>query len=207
MSVPRVPAIWQLPDSLMVKMRFSDYYTFDAGAGVLNVTSFTGNGVFDPQVAAGGGSPSTLANWASFYRKYKVMASEISLSVLNDDASRAMIGIIARRPDAAVVATSTNAQQTLTEGANGVYRTLPIAAQMFKPVEFGIYRTTREMVPLDIMDSTLAGLSETGNPTVLWYWDVVTFNPDTSTAGATVTGTVTIDYYVEMFEYSDPRTD
>jgi len=188
-------------------MKFSDFYVCDAGGAVLCVNTFRANGVFDPQYAVGGGSPSLLTQWGSFYRRYKVIASEISISCLNEDAARTIVGIIARRPDATVVATATAAQQLLLEGTSGVWAYLPASSSMFRPVKLSMYRTTREMIPVDTMDNSLSGFTQTTDPTVVWFWEVVNFNQDTSSAGSTIDIVLTIQYYVELFEYADPSTD
>jgi len=196
-----------VPYSHITRVRFMDYYVMDCGVATYLVSTFRGNSIFDPQAAVGGGSPTYAAQWAAFYTKYKVLSSRIHLDANNEDAAHTIVGVIARAPDVAAVGSAAEAQQLTYETDHGKQLWLPNTATEWKQTTLDMERTTDQMVgPALRGESGLTALCG-ANPAIEWDWDVVVFNQDTASAGATVHVTVVIDYTVQYFAPTNVLTD
>jgi len=65
------------PKTTMVRLRYVDYCTLDAGAGTCAQAIFKANGCYDPRTAVGGHQPMGFDQWSTFYNHYVVVGSKI----------------------------------------------------------------------------------------------------------------------------------
>jgi len=72
-----------IPDNLIVKLRYVDTITLDAGAGGKAYDTWAANSIFDPYVGAGGHQPMGSDEWAQFYEHYTVLGAKCSAHYQN----------------------------------------------------------------------------------------------------------------------------
>lgn len=63
-------------DKQIVKLRYVEFVTLDAGIGSVAYDTWRANGVFDPYVGVGGHQPLGHDQWAPFYDNYVVLGSK-----------------------------------------------------------------------------------------------------------------------------------
>lgn len=92
------------PPRALVKMRYNTPITLDVGVtGIAAIHAFSCNGCYDPDATGTGHQPMGFDQWSSFYQRYQVLRSKITVTFFAtaDPLQRSIVGI------------RTNAQTTL----------------------------------------------------------------------------------------------
>lgn len=75
-NIVRQPGL--LANAQIVKMRYSEYVTLDAGINSVAQVSFLANDLVDPYVPLGGHQPLGFDQWMNFYHKFCVIGSKMT---------------------------------------------------------------------------------------------------------------------------------
>lgn len=183
------------PDSVYVKMHYSQNINLNAAGGAYIEQIFRGNSIQDPDFSGVGGQPLGHDQWAAFYNKYQVMGSKITIRAVTRptptsggtlvvapvDLSTGFTGILQ-------AAEAPYAKSKVISPFNNVETRMQ--CYMGTKAKFG-YRNTEEL-------NILAALFG-ANPQEEFFWSV-------SAAPLDGTGTINIDllcqivYYVKLFD-------
>lgn len=166
----------------------------------LATVSFSANGLYDPEVAAGGGQPMSFDQWCGAtsstpYSRYRVTRCDIKVTFTNNNnAATALVYIYPR----------------------GLYTTSPVSMEevienkMSKSAIMGGYLDGATTIlsgtenTVDILnehqDSTLTAYS-TANPATQWYWNIGAQSVDKAT-GVNVLYIAELTYHVEFSDRS-----
>lgn len=173
-----------MPDTYMVKLRFSQGYHHDATASVaFSAYIYRGNSIFDPIYASGTGQNQPLGRdqLAQLYQWYTVLGSSIKVHVVdqNGDGIARIVGVTPVTEDNVANWASGNlspreqpygkwfstAQANIaTNGGN--YRRLPVLKSYMSSNK--IFGTTKQK----IKDEDGYSAAFTTNPTTQWLWYV-----------------------------------
>lgn len=184
----RAPGV--LPDRMFTKLT----YTFPgiSGASPLLVNSFRGNSLYDPDASVGGAQPMGFDQLMTLYQRYRVNASSVKLTAVNNTAACGVRAVLVPSQDSGLatyqrLAESQYSKRALMANGNGQSRSF-----------LKHYASTRKIYGIkDSSEQEYSGTATT-NPTNQWYWYTVFEAAD----GFTILDLqfdLTITYYVEFW--------
>lgn len=179
-----------------VKLKFSDIYTFSNNGLALESYQFRGNGPFDPQVTAGGGSCPYFSNYAALYSNLVCYGSKIAATFTNSSA-QSVNALVWAAPQATIFPTQiidvieqagVKPKILANTGAGGSVKTI----SQYRKTSYvlGVPKAAIDISP--DYQSTVSG-----TPNRQFYWNVCTQTVDEST-NATVRVRVDITYYCKF---------
>lgn len=80
---PRYKAMGGFPSNKIVRLRYVDEISIDAGVGAFGQHQFRANSVFDPDYTGAGHQPMNFDKWASLYEHYTVLGSKCNVKPLD----------------------------------------------------------------------------------------------------------------------------
>lgn len=81
-SICKVPGL-VVPDKTLVKLKYTDRVNMGiTSPAVIAIQQYSGNSAFDPNYTGVGGQPNGFDQWATFYRKYCIMASKFKVKLI-----------------------------------------------------------------------------------------------------------------------------
>lgn len=189
--------IWGFPNSIVTKLRYSQYVASTSTAGARGINVFSANGCFDPYITGGGHQPMYWDNYVNIYDQYVVLGSKIVVTYCPYTASFAqLVGIVG--DDDSTITTNIEA---LLEQNNGVSSVLgppgtPLVTltQTYEPLrDFGV----------DAKDDGASSTSTGADPTESWCYGVWSAAIDGSSTGSCYIK-VEIEYTVKFSELKTP---
>lgn len=187
-----------MPDSMLMKFKYTGYFPM---VTVSNITSkvFRGNSLYDPDHSSQGSDvqPYYFDQWAAFYNKYTVYASEITVVATNILDVREPI-------DFAIVpldnSTAFTDGQLLEMFPKTVEKTFSVGGNQTKTIRH--YQRSCDALGVEkeaIGSEEDYSAAMTANPDSTWYWHCVGFSFDATTS-INFTYKVTIIYYARLWE-------
>lgn len=183
------------PDVMKVQLKYTARK--NATSGTLNVDDyvFRGNGLFDPDFAAGGQQPMGFDQWAAFYKRYRVTACKVTVQGQADAAETSGIGISALTTSSALI----NLDQ-LHEAQYNKHLVIGQDGAQGGRNKLSMYMPTAIIRggPHDIVqyDDQLSSLTST-NPGQEWFFHVYGFGQGVNFASNM---TIELVYYVEFYD-------
>lgn len=200
-----------MPSVLSTKLTFMDYYTFNSGAGAAFLThAFRLNSPYDPDAAAGGGTPTGFNQLAAVYGKYRVMGAKISIWGYSTCNSASMLSIFARGTAGAAPTSSTEVQQKTFEYGRNVRRkdVAPyVAGDGIRPYQISYYRSVRSLEGIRAATDDDYSSVCTSTPVSQCYFDVNICAMDGATANISGNLRIQIKYYIKFSQMTVAITD
>lgn len=195
---PRISFAGQ-PKWKVVKMRYVEQLSLNAGIAAIAGHTFRANSIFDPDQSGAGHQPMGHDEWSSFYNHYTVLGSKITVTFSNQHANDPMVAGVFLNDDTALASSSVT---SLIENAKGPYCHLDSAGGT------GVRRLTKKFsakkfFKCDVKDRTDLKASFGTNPSEEAYFLVWTAAMNTGSDPSAVYATVKIDYIVLMSEPKD----
>lgn len=167
------------PDSVRVKLPFTETLTPGTTSGGLYLYQYRGNSGFDPNYTGTGLQPNGFDQWAQFYNTYVVLGSEIIVEYLAGTAAACELVVVPAFNTASPANTKEAAgwryAKTIIASytGNGVYR--KITSQMATAQICGVPEE-------EVVYDTDFSASVSANPANLntWYWDICLQNINNS---------------------------
>lgn len=195
-----------ISDRVFVKLVYTDFVPFADATTAFAWYTFRGNSIYDPNYTGTGHYPSGYLNWATFFNRYKVHASKISVSFSWQSAAPGKLLIIPTTDETL----STDEQVWhYDDNPQCKWRYLPTSyfvsgdavptttTALGKANQFSLkhFAFTQRITGVPMADVTQQSLFGT-NPTKVWYWHVGTMNLGAGTSSNFKF--VRIKYYVEL---------
>lgn len=185
------------PDVMRVHLTFAYNYPQSVSGSIISTKILRGNSVFDPDISTLTLKAMGLTEWAAFYRRYRVIASEIKVRAMADEDGVPLSVLV-------VPLTTSTALTTQEQYKQAAYqKQRSIGTRNGKGQAFIThYKTTDQMRGMPYGGTRLNNeLSSAigGNPNQQWFWHVSLCSED----GATVYNgnlNVTIKYDVELYD-------
>lgn len=184
------------PDVMRVRLPYVRLGNF-TGIGIVEEV-FRGNGMFDPEVAVGGNQPLGFDEWSNLYRRYRVLASKLTIRVSSGDSVDATMMFVVPLNSSGSIGN----RQELLENEKAKKQILGIQTSQNRGVlsyympSNKIRGVSESAVKNEIDYSALT----TADPQLQWYWHAGIV--DVSSSGDTISSDVyiEIEYYVEFFD-------
>lgn len=164
-------------------------------AGGFVTYNYRGNDIYDPDVVLGGDSGSGRAQWATLYKKYKVLSSTIIVECINLDTDDPLHVVVLPSKSGLVPGV---AQKSALVGLPAA-KNVTVTNQTGRGIVQHHCRTT-EICNIETMsdDGYIAAMGD--SPTHVWYWVVTLFNRSGNALNCEyrvkiVFNTVLSDYY------------
>jgi hypothetical protein len=168
--------------------------------GPLEQYTFRGNSVYDPDYTSTGHQPRYFDTYAAIYGKYRVLASRITVDLINSSATSGVSFVILPHTD---VITLTTFQEMAELPKAKVSLIVPIASRYAQRMTHA--GTTAHVCGLrekEVLDQDWASTVGT-NPVQIWYWNIGVATVDGVTDND-VSLRVRLEYEVVFFERNDP---
>lgn len=182
----------ELPEKILVKMRYDDAYINFAPAALTGSYVWRANSIFAPDTA-GSIQPALHDAFLNLYDKYKVTGAKINITVKNRSADRTIYGLVAA--DRATTGSWT---------ADIIQRSSNVSCVVNETGKEGDTATLRLWVPISSVvgskyhDQNYAGTMG-GNPTdIVWTYLAGASLPGSNNITAQISASII--YYVELFE-------
>lgn len=188
-----------VPTVMYTKLRYHTVFNMDPAAGILAYKVFRANGLFDPEVAAGGHQPRGFDQLMALYDHYVCVKSTIRVSFATANTAYNTLNIVALR-DSNIISANVN---DYMEGGNVRSRVaeirggggLNVIKHSFTPRFLG--RTNY------LADPQLKG-SEFSDPTEQAFFHIVTAGMDAAVDPVITNASVVIDYTIALIEPKVP---
>ena len=183
------------PDVMRVRLPYVQLARF-SGTGIANQV-FRGNSCFDPDQSGIGTQPLGHDQWSALYRRYRVLASKVTVQAasLDDDAN--LVYIVPLNTSAFISSRETVLEnekaKTLTLGQQAGSSRGSLQYYMDTAKQRG---TSKDGVKTEIDYSADVG----NNPTLQWYWHVGVLDLSSALQGVEVDLMVKVEYFVEYFD-------
>jgi hypothetical protein len=182
-----------IPDSLIVRLRYSDQFDIIPGASYGQYT-FRGNSVFDPDYTSTGHQPMYHDTYASLYEKYKVVKSTVRATFINRSATDPASVVII--PHSEVLTLTSYELASETPYAKKTLQ-IPIAARVTMTILHSM--STSQVLGIthgQFQDEDYSALVS-ANPVSIWYWNFGAF----SFGASNVSVSVTVDFTYDVIYY------
>jgi hypothetical protein len=178
-----------MPEKLFHTMTYSsDWHETTAGGFVAWV--YRGNSIWDPQVAVGGESAYGETAMAGIYLYWKVLSSRIVVEVGNESGDTLTTAIVPTPMSNALTD-----KEDVTSMPRAVYRLTNAGGPVCR---LSTQMATAPMLGMTGYDENgLTGVHGAGDPTNMWYWQVVFSN----TSAAALDAHVRLKILYEVMEY------
>lgn len=185
------------------RMRTILRYTADLGltsaAGVMTTTSFSANGIYDPDLTGVGHQPMYFDQYMAVYNKYKVLGSKLTC-VGGNIASGAEPAYVTCYLDDDGTATSSSIQQIVELGK--VKRVFQMGGVHTTPIILRSSFSAKVMFKDKFEAAQMSG-DAGSNPTEIAAYIFVLQPHAGFTGNNTFVGQVTIDYIVDFYELKE----
>lgn len=167
------------PDSIRVKLCYSVVLSLGGNISIYNI--FRGNSIYDPEYAAGGGTPQGYTQWAALYSKYKVNGSSIRVQPVVANATN--LAAACSWSVAPVLSAASHYAETLSMFP---YAKSRIQQNVYTGARgVSSYMSTRKICGQSTSDSDFESATGT-NPSKEWYWNL---------AFTAIDGATSLDFY------------
>lgn len=183
-----------LPDKLMMKMKYSDTFTF--GSIGYNERLYNGNSIFDPDRTGVGHQPYGFDQISSLYGQYKVHGCKIKITAINN--SSVVTADFSVTPVQGSVSILTSTQQS-RELPYNKYRNIPVLGSNNKVI-ISMYMSSKVIFGNKIYDDDYSALI-TANPAIIWMY-IISGEHMTGSLAVTIDCQIDLTYYVT---WSDRR--
>lgn len=75
------------PKSKMVRLRYVEYTSLNAGTGGIASVAYVANGMYDPRVSVGGHQPANFDSWMAQYDHFCVLGSKLKVTYMPVDGT------------------------------------------------------------------------------------------------------------------------
>jgi len=154
--------------------------------------------VFDPDFTGIGNQPLGHDQWAAFYRRYRVLASKITLYCSSQDTGDSVVMYVLPLNTSSAFAT----RETILEQIGAKQQILSITSGQNRGV-LESYMSTNAIrgVPKDsIRTDADYSANIANNPALEWFWHFGAFDTSNALDGINVDLMVKAEYYVEYFD-------
>lgn len=176
-----------IPDRTVVTLRYTEKVQFNPAATSYEYI-YRGNSINDPNFTGTGGRPVGYTEWSSFYNRYRVVGSSISLHILGSTATS--------------ISVFPSLSNTGVSGyADAVSQPYAKCVQVAGSGGLNVKRLSNKMGSAKIsgqriMQDDLYAASFGSDPSAAWYWCI---NMDAGASNVDITVTVTIYYRVILY--------
>ncbi|AXH74652.1 MAG: putative capsid protein [Cressdnaviricota sp.] len=190
-----------IADSLVVKLRFSDFVTIDPTAATASTVVYRANSIFDPRYATGGNQPLGMDQWSAFYDHYVVLGSKITVkfipSTFTPVLGSAIVGISLQ--DDATTTAGVGLQMIERAGSKwGIMTGSDSTGYKSLTKSF----STKKFFGIKDVADNIAKLGATtgANPSEAAYFHVSAGPVDNSSNASPLTAIIQIDYIIKFVE-------
>lgn len=188
-----------VPKTMFTKMRYHTTFNLDPGTGILAYKIIKANGMYDPEVSAGGHQPRGFDQLMALYDHFVVLGSKITASFASANTSYSTINLVALRdtstPSAAVndymEGGYVSSKIAEVRGGGGIN----IIKKTFNNKFLGRSKA--------LSDPDLKG-SASADPTEGAYFHIITSAMDSSVDPVVTNVSIVIDYIVALIEPKNP---
>lgn len=186
------------PPRISVDLHYESLITLAPGAAVASYV-FRGNSLYDPDYTGTGHQPRYYDQLTPIYGRYKVLASAITVEMINGSPTAG--AIFAITPNTEII-TFTSWQQASELPRSKTSQIVPIASRY--PFKLSSQATTKSicgLLPYQVNDEDWSSSVGT-NPVQIWYWNVNVASIDEST-NVTVSLRIKMKYKAIMYDRLD----
>lgn len=185
------------PDVMRVHLTFNQNYAISASTSDISTKVFRGNSIFDPDTGTTPTQPLGYEQWATLYRRYRVIASRAEIRFMADGSAVPLTGVVVPMTSSVVYTdpvgykTSAYAKQvTLGTSLNTGFGDIEsyMSTDKIRGMPRNGVRVAQELSSIFASD-----------PTQQWFWHVSLCADDNSTTWEGVMN-VTIVYDVELYD-------
>lgn len=185
------------PDVMRARLKYTEQRNL-SGSGLSNFNSyvFRGNSIFDPNFSGGGHQPLGHDEWSNFYRRYRVIGAKITVMASSDTAVNMTIGVSALNSSSGPAQGESYQESDYTRTAHmgGDAGNNIAKVELYVPTH-KIRGGPPNLVRYEEDYAALFGV----NPAKQFFFHIWDLSTDGSTTWD-VNHTVTIEYYVEMYD-------
>lgn len=193
-------------NKMLVKLRYVQLVTLDAGAGTYAVNEFRANSLFDPDKSGVGHQPSNFDKLATIYDRYTVLGSKCTIYWVPTSST-----IITPPPLLALHVSEDGSDIATAHAAGGISNVLEQPRLSRSTQYVGIYNGTGTVLTRyfsakkffgvkDIVGESPYSSDITGNPTEGAFFEVAAISPDDSVNPGSISVRVEIEYIAMMTE-------
>lgn len=187
------------PKFKVMKMRYVEQLSLNAGVGSIYGYNFRANSIFDPDQSGVGHQPMGHDQWSAFYNHYVVLGSKITVTFSNQHAGDPMVCGVFLNDDTTL---TSGTLTSLIENAKGPYCHLDSAGGA------GVRRlskkfSAKKFFKCDVKDRTDLKATFGSNPSEEAYYMVWCAAMNTGSDPSAVYATVKIDYICLLSEPKD----
>lgn len=188
----------QVPDRLMVKLKYATFQTATSGGVAPVDVLMSGNGLFDPEVGVGGSTPLGYAAYASLYNNYRCFASAIKTTLFSSSTTIPLTTItqwIIPSTDVTPLALGVEwfmSQKYCKYALQNLYKGNPIVKNYMSTQKlWGVNKGT-------VMDDEIYSADVASLPANQWYWHCC-FQQGLQATNFEYQWYVEVIYYAEFF--------
>lgn len=187
------------PPSKLVRMRYVDQLSLNAGIGAIAGHTFRANSIFDPDQSGAGHQPMGHDQWTTFYNHYVVLGSKITVTFSNEDSGDPMLAGVLLNDDTTLTSSSVT---SIIENGKGRYCHLDTAGG--PGVRTCVEKfSAKRFFKCDVKDRTDLKATFGTNPAEEAFFVVWTAAMNVASDPSVVYATVKIDYLVLLSEPKD----
>lgn len=190
------PTLAGRPKNNLVKMRYVDTITMNAGAGATLKYYFRANSIFDPDASGVGHQPMSHDQWSVFYNHYRVLGARIIVKFSGAEAGGPMVCGVFLNDDATAPTTYSEIMEQ-GRGKNRIMNDTGGPGQGTVTLKYSAkkFHSAANIKDRDDLKATFGN-----NPTEQAYFTLWVASMETSTDPGNVLALVTIDYIVALEE-------
>jgi len=188
------------PDRIFVKLNYSDIVSGNVSSGVAADNIFHGNSSYSPRTT-GGHQPYGFDQWAQFYSHYRVHGSSIQAQFLPTSTGSGLVTSMWATVYPSLTATPDSYPYPIQEMPYSKTKMFNIYSAGNKENMISKYISTAKILGIprtaanDVINYSAA---TNANPSILWYWHVVTGSVDAASS-VTIYFRFKVTQYVEFF--------
>lgn len=187
------------PPSKLVRMRYVDQLSLNAGIGAIAGHTFRANSIFDPDQSGTGHQPMGHDQWTTFYNHYTVLGAKITVTFSNQHTGDPMIVGLFLNDDTSL---ASSAATSIIENAKGPITHLDAAGgQGCKTISTTF--SAKKFFRCNVKNRTDLKATFGTNPSEEAYFLVWTAAMNAASDPSVVYATVKIDYIVLLTERKD----
>lgn len=192
-SICRTPHV--CPDVMCVQMNYTQKIDFNVSLFSVNV--FRGNSIFDPDFSGVGGQAMGHDEWAAFYRRYRVVGSSVTVETEARATESVTPVIVPMNTNTLLSSPQTYLEAAYANKGQAIRASGDSSSSLYS------YMRTNQIRggPRDLVqyEADLSALMST-NPVQQWYWQVVFYNNGGALTPIEGSATITIKYFVELYD-------
>lgn len=187
-----------IPDKVRNVLTFIDDFAITATPSSYNV--YRGNGAYDPDTTLGGESAAEFNTWSILYNTHTVLASKITLTIMNNSTSSSCI--VGCWPSITAIGGAYDLGDVYAQ-PHVKYAIMPVAPS--SDVRYiRNYMGTKRIYGRHVREQLDEDFSSTGGnvPLNQWYWNISSTSLGGGTAQLNTRIIVQIKYYMEWTNYT-----